>query len=407
MARVALIWELGADLGHISRLLAVALALREQGHECTLVLRDISRAWPLLQPHDLPFLQAPIWLPAVRGLPPEANFGETLFRFGFLDPNGLSSLIAAWRGVVGQIRPDLLVFDHAPSALLGTRGLGLPRLVIGNSFAVPPRVAPWPAYRWWLPQEPHQGRLQAGERRLVEHANQALARFGAPLLTHAHDLYDVDATLVCARAPLDVYGPRTNARYVGPANNLTLGEPPAWPAGAGPKVFAYLKAGYTHVEAVLRSLAAAPVRSLVYAPGLAHDLVQRMQTPTLRLSPQPVQMAQVRLQADLGVCHAGGVTDVMLEAGKPLLLLPMQMEQTMTARRADALGAALHLPADGDPAQLPQLLARLLHEPSFGERARAYAQAVQPAQPAPLDVPTALPHIVAACTDLLAGVRPL
>lgn len=414
MARIALIWELGADLGHISRLLAVALALRERGHHCTLVLRDISRAWPLLQPHGLPFMQAPIWLPPVRGLPAELNFAETLFRFGFLDPNGLSSLIAAWRGVVEHLQPELLVFDHAPGALLGTRGLGLPRVIIGNSFAVPPQQAPWPAYRWWLPpaaQAAQAARLLAAEQRLVAGANQALQRFGAPLLARACDLYQAEARLICARPALDAYGPRAGERYVGPANNLALGEPPQWPDGPGPRVFAYLKPGYRHSAAMLRALQAAPVRSLVHAPGLAPEVMQRLQpssqqSASLRLAPHLLRMAQVRRQADLAICHAGGITDVMLEAGKPLLLLPMQMEQTMTARRAEALGAALHLPMDGDPAQLPGLLRRLLAEPAFTARAESYAQAVgRPAgpgqEPAGEDVSAAVPHIAAACDALL------
>ena len=84
MATIALIWELGSDYGHIGRFLPIAQALRERGHRPVMVLRDISRADEMLSPYGLDYLQAPLWLPPVSGLPLALNFTESLFLFGFL-----------------------------------------------------------------------------------------------------------------------------------------------------------------------------------------------------------------------------------------------------------------------------------------------------------------------------------
>ena len=112
MAVIALNWELGADLGHIGRYLAIALQLKERGHRPVMLLRDISRAAPLLEPHGLEYLQAPVWQAHVSGLPPDLNHAETLFRFGFLQPEGLWSMCKAWRSAWALLQPEEIGRAH-------------------------------------------------------------------------------------------------------------------------------------------------------------------------------------------------------------------------------------------------------------------------------------------------------
>lgn len=97
MATIALIWELGSDYGHIGRFLPIAQALKARGHRPVMILRDISRADEMLGAYGLEYLQAPLWLPPVSGLPQALNLTETLFLFGFLQPAGLFPADRAWR----------------------------------------------------------------------------------------------------------------------------------------------------------------------------------------------------------------------------------------------------------------------------------------------------------------------
>ena len=339
MATIVLNWELGADLGHIGRFLPIALRLREQGHRPVMLLRDITRAESLLREHQLEFLQAPVWLTSVQGLPPEINFTETLYRFGYLYPDGLLSMAKAWRAVWQLLQPQLLIFDHAPSAMLAARGLGIPRMLIGNSFGVPPLIRPLPRFSWWTNGFGDQARLEETESRATRNSNTVLTRLGAPPITQVSDLFQAEATYICGRPPLDVYGTRNPEAYIGPINNLASGVAPVWPWGESPMVFAYLKPQYPHFEALLNAIINSQARYLIFAPGIPEALLKRYQKAHVAFSSAPLRMDEVVKQCHAVICHAGGMTDIALEAGKPVLLLPTQMEQTMTSHRADALGA--------------------------------------------------------------------
>ncbi|MEO8567055.1 MAG: udp-glucuronosyltransferase, partial [Betaproteobacteria bacterium] len=99
-------------------------------------------------------------------------------RLGFLHPSSLAGLCRGWHALIDAVAPDLLVFDYAPTALLATRSLGLPRVQFGSSFSVPPRMQPMPVYRWWHRED--QARVVQSERMVLECANAALARLGEP-----------------------------------------------------------------------------------------------------------------------------------------------------------------------------------------------------------------------------------
>ena len=375
MATVALVWELGSDFGHIGRFLPLALALRARGHEPVMILNDIARGQAMLGVHGLRFLQAPLWRHPVRGGGFDLNFTETLLRHGFLDPNGLVSLARAWRELYRLIRPDCLVFDHAPSAMLAARGLGLARIAIGNGFVIPPRHTPLPAYRWWADPAAARDRLADTESRLVRSANAALDTLGAPRLSCVADLYETEATVICGLPALDAYGARRDADYIGPVNNIDTGLDPQWPEGDGPKVFAYLKGRYAHLDPVLDALRHTPARVLVFATDVPRATVRRFESASLRFSPAPLRMRAVVEQCDAAICHGGQTTDTLLEGGRPVLLLPMHTEQWLTSLRAQQTGAALSWPHDGDPGALPGLLARLVGEAGLADQAKAFARA--------------------------------
>ena len=398
MATIALIWELGSDYGHIGRFLPIALELKARGHRPVMILRDISRADEMLGRHGIEYLQAPLWLPPVQGLPAPINFTESLFLFGFLQPAGLLSVLRAWRAVLALLKPDLLIFDHAPTALLASRGLGLPRLVTGNSFAVPPRRTPLPLYEWWNPKAGAPQRELDCEARLLRNANHALSALGAPPMTCVADLYDAEVTHITGAPELDVYGPRDAACYVGAVNALDQGVEPRWPAGPARRVFAYLKPRYMHFDAVVTALARLDASVLVFAPGLARQNMLRLQAANLAFSTEPLRMRSVREQVEMAVCHAGGMVDVMLQAGRPVFLLPMQMEQTMTSRRVDELGCGLFHIAQQGPRELEKGLKRVFSTPAYAEHALAYQQ-----RNANFTQAFAMERMIGGCEALLAN----
>lgn len=374
MARVLFVWEVGADYGHLMRLAVLGRELARRGHTPVLALRSLTHVQDLLADAPFTVLQAPLWTGAVSGLPPPLGPAETLLRIGFLHPSALAGLVRAWRALVGLVQPDLLVLDFAPTALLATRGLCLPRVLLGDTFALPPRQVPLPAYRWWRP-EPAL-RLAEPERHALDGANAVLAQLGEPPLARLADLYDADETIATAHAEFDQYPGRDAAaerlHYWGVLPGLDTGVAPDWPRVEGPRVFAYLKPRSRDFDAVLDALKALPVSVALHAPGLSLAAQRRHLAANLHFHAQPLRMADVLREAAFGLCHAGAnTTQALVTAGIPALLLPEHVEQMMTARRAAEAGAALVVDHEKPPPQFKRLLQRLLTEPGFTAAARA------------------------------------
>ncbi|MDO9597220.1 MAG: hypothetical protein Q7J47_05800 [Azoarcus sp.] len=374
MAVIALNWELGADFGHIGRFLSVAQALRARGHRPVCIVKDISRAESLLGNAGIEYLQAPLWLPKSHGLPPDLNFTETLMRFGFLQPEGLMAMVRGWRHLWRMLDAKLLIMDLAPTACLAARGLGIPRMLVGNSYGVPPTTSPLPTFRWWQKTPGESTRLAETERRVLGNINACALRLDIPSLTSVGDLFVGERRVYCAFPELDVYGQRNDGEYIGPINNVDTGAPPSWPPGSQPRVFAYIKPHYKHFDALLDAMRQTEARFLIFAPGIAQASVRKHGGRNIAFSPVPLRMNEVVPDSALLICHAGGTTDIALRCGKPVLQLPMQMEQMMTSQRTVALGAGLHLPFEGNPGELRRLLERLLGDPAYGAAAMVFAE---------------------------------
>jgi UDP:flavonoid glycosyltransferase YjiC (YdhE family) len=376
---VMMAWELGGGLGHAVALSQVAQPLLAAGHTVHMVLADLSGARAALGPlaaHDrLRLWQAPAWISPLYGSAEPASYPELLFRAGYLDAKRLSGLVQGWSTLLDRLRPDVLVADHAPTALLAARGRRLPRALMGSGFFMPPADAPLASFREWETVPPQ--RLERSESLVLDTCNALLAARGQPRLDHLHELFQCDETFLATVPELDPFERRARdpaSRYWGALAPASHGRPADWPHGAGPAVFAYLKSEYRGLGDVLKALKAGPWRVLACIPGLTPSTVAEVSGPNLRVMVEPIDMAEVCRSCSAALCHAGpGTATTLLHAGKPLVLLPMHAQQHLLARRVQALGAGLHL-AEGHAAQAGASLQRVLERPSFAEAARALAR---------------------------------
>lgn len=355
---------------------------------------------PLAAHPRLQAWQAPVWQLPLAGQPPPATYAELLLHAGYLDAARLQGLAQAWRTLLQALQPDLLVADHAPTALLAARGLPMRRLLAGTGFFVPPQRQPMPPFREWTPIAPH--RVRAAEERALATCNQLLSSWGEPPLAALHELLAADARCLLTWPALDAYAAaregEPTTHYLGPLPGRDQGALPGWPAGGFGRVLAYLRPEPAATEAALSVLQAGPWSTVACVPGLAVSLKQRHASPHLQLVGMPLNMARLAAQADAVLCHAGaGTVHAALLQGRPVVMLPMQAEQLLTARRVQAAGAGALLLEGEVPAQLPALLhAAVAGGPMRQAAARFAQQAV--AQP---DAAQALAQ---RCVALASGV---
>ena len=372
--RILYTWELGGDYGHIGTFLPLALKLREQGHEVLFAIKDLSNAETVLGRHGFRWRQAPVWLPNVQGLPKQPlSYNEILWRFGFLQKPGLMSMVKGWRELYADLKPDVIIADHAPTALLSARSMNLRRVLFGTGFCSPPRVVPMPGMRPWLTVPPQ--RLAESERIVVQVANSVLADLGAKPIKAVADLFDADEDFLCTFPELDHFPNRGPVRYWGCVFSVDQGQELPWPEGPAKRIFAYVKPQYPDFEKVLAALHASDAAALVFAPGIARNMVQKYSSPRMTVITQPIRLAGLLSRCDLAICHAGhGTIGAMLLAGVPLLLLPTQLEQLLASSRVAATGAGAFVKSQKNQTlDYGAILAHMLATPKFAEQAKAFA----------------------------------
>jgi hypothetical protein len=369
MANIVMCWELGGDLGHVARMKPLAEALHARGHRVSFILRECLPAERLLDPARFPWFQAPFQTEAVpQPLVPTRSFAEVMHNTGFHAAGNATGRLRAWRALYALLDADLLVFDHSPTAMLAARGLNIPRLVLGTGFGIPPAVNPWPSFS----PEDSSPDLAATEGRVTAIANAALVSLGDAPLARLADIYSAEASVFFTFKELDHYAERDAGDYWG-ATQQDAGVEPRWPEMLGRRVFAYLKPFKT-LPQLLTTLRDAGHPTLVYLGKGTEDVAKRFQGGNLTFSDRPVDLRTAIAAAEAVICHSGhGTISAALLAGKPLLLLPLNMEQRMLSTRVMQMGAGLAAPAL-IPEGMQQKFHRLMAEPAFTAAARGFAE---------------------------------
>jgi UDP:flavonoid glycosyltransferase YjiC (YdhE family) len=371
--RILLAWELGGNLGHVTSLLALARGLRQRGHQVSFAVKDVKGCAQVLQQNRFAYVQAPMPSTQPSKVPRDpASYPEILLHYGFGDPAGLRDRVHAWRNLFDLAKPDLVVFDHSPTALLAARGLGVPRVLFGTGFASPPRVAPMSSFRPW--QRVSMDRLQTSEQRVLDTINAVCRVLGAAPLEALYELFEVEEDILATLPELDHYRSRSNGRYWGPIFDADEGEEPEWPQGSGQKVFVYLRPTSRAFRPFASILRKARLRTLWFAPGLPADAIEQLQSPSLTFVSKPLRIPEVTTSADVAILHGGhGTTAAMLLGGIPLIVVPENIEQLLLARNVASLGAGAVIHPQGLGSGLVSFASGFLRNESLSVQARAFA----------------------------------
>lgn len=371
MARILFAWELGEGLGHLVPVAPLLRELSDRGHTVYAALRDVTRARLVLTDDRIVLLPAPCKFgPSGDEIPRAASFAHVLHNIGFGSASALGGLSEAWRNLFLAVRPDLILFDHSPSALLAARGLPAARVVVGTGFVCPPPGQVLPAIRPW--QGVPVDVLRDAERGALANANAVLHRVGqAPLPDLARLYAEVDDTILLTFRELDHYSERPGGQYWGAAT-ATGGRPPSWLPGTRKRVFAYLKPT-RWLTAVLADLARTDADVLAYVPGLRPEARVALAGSPVRCIDAPVDMA-----VTAATCHAAvlngthGAAVAMLLAGKPTVHVPIHVEQAVLAYRVQAIRAGRGVPPNRAPT-VTEALESVLRDPRPAAAAGRFA----------------------------------
>lgn len=359
--KIGLAWDLGAGRGHAVRLATLARHVRESGHEPVLFARNLRTMRAVL---DVParLLPAPHndWIP--RDAAP-ASWGDILWsECGLHDETHAVAIALAWRDMLAMSEVEALLVDAAPLAHPAARSLGLRSVAIGTGFLVPPSGPPWPLFRTW---EPDDDARRAQRDALLRQRVDALHR--ALDLPPQASLADGDAHALFTFAAFDHYVGRNAVTYLGPM--LGRGEIPHWPQGER-RVFLYLQPSYPHLAALHAALQQRTDLAVLAYFGGAQAWAE---SSRLRIATQALDMRAVLAQAEIVIAHGGNLAVAAAVHGLPTLLLPVQAETYITAKRIEARGAALSVTPPLDPLDFDTPLQRLRDDPQFAASAQRIA----------------------------------
>ena len=368
MAKIEFAWELGAGTGHVATLLPVAAAMQARGHDVRFLLRDLSAGADLDGAAEIPREAAPIWSgPPTCEAP--LSLGEILHNFGYHDPPQTKTLIDAWRERLKG--SHAVVANVAPAAHLAALTLGIPSFEISQGFHVPPPAMPSPPLRHWEPAP--RVRLEAADRRVLHAVNSALSGHGVRPLASIGELFAGRAMLL-TYPELDIYPERGPCDYYGITDSGEGKAVPDWPAGAGPRLFAYLYSYFKGLDPLLAAVAASRSPALVFCRGIDPKLREKYDGGSIRFSEEPMSVSKVLPQAHTVVCHGSHqMTAQALLAGKPVLLLPTQLEQFLIMRRVVRFGAGLGIAPEVANADYASALKALAENIVYASKAREFS----------------------------------
>ena len=327
---------------------------------------------------------------------PQRSFAHLLHNCGFGDADELRALASAWRGLIESVKPDLIVFDHSPTALLAARAAAR-KALIGNGFFCPLDECPMADLRSWLPAA--TDRLRRDEDHVLANANAVLAEWGQPPVQRLSRLfYDVDENFLVTLPELDHYpdrgrcsslaprvsiapiqaliscpspGERGEIRYWGMWPNVG-GRAPCWPDWGGKRVFAYVKP-FPALPQLLQRLCDLRLPTIVSLDGADENLRGRFAADSMRFENELLDLAEVARTCDLAILNGNhGTTVSMLLAGKPTLQVPITLEQGLFSRVVERFGAAVV----AMPSRAQEViggLMRMLGSESYIEAARRFA----------------------------------
>lgn len=374
MARILITSELGTGYGHFAKALLLSRAFAERGHQVFVAVKNFDSKGAVAGMRVIP---APEWPPGVSRPGVAVSYAEILARRGYCMPHRLPEMLRRWSQVISRAAPDLLIADHAPTALLAARIAGVTSARIGTGFGSPPATTPLPPL---LAEDGRTAEREKIEALVLDAINRSLVELGATPVSSLQAGITPQRDFLCTFKEFDHYPQRGAAEYLGPLYARSEAHPPE-DYGTGEKgIFCYVSSAMEGFADFCTALRQTGLPVLIHARGLDTSEAERLESEQFRVAAKPVDIAATAAVSRLVITHGGhGATASALLSGCPVLLLPQQAEQLMFARRLESQQLAVIAPVDTSVAVWRTTIENLLSSSDldvavngFAERYRGY-----------------------------------
>ena len=365
-------WELGGNYGHIARCMPIAKALRSRGHEVILAVRDLRTAAEMLTADGFAYCQAPVSQSRTKLRSPPASYAEIFLGSGYQEANVLLGMTRAWKTLLELHGSSVLLADHSPTALLAAHLMDIPKVAIGNGFAIPPDRSPLPSIRPW--DDISTQRLQQADQRLQQSLDALGTSFEATRPISLQALFR-QSSLLDTFPELDHFGARDHGRYIGPIFGISNGLQTTWQNPEARKILLYVRPEIPGFNMLMNALADIDAEKICVIPGLSLKEARQFASRQTRISLKPLALGSLLKEADLMICQAGGGTmNEALLAGVPLLGVPAHVEQYWAAQRVEQLGAGMSMGTDRHPDVFKRMIETLIDIADLRSGAQTFAR---------------------------------
>lgn len=325
MRRILLAWELGGGMGHASRLLKVAVALRKSGFIPIVAAANPNALKERYIQCKIPIIQAPINKPTWYGKEEfkASSYSDLLGIGGFAKPPTLQRVIGEWHDIFQRYQPDLIIADYAPLLSLACFGR-IPVICFGDGFVVPHA------------QDGHFLNLREGtdnvwsEQELLNNAHQALQSYTSQMPNDLTELVKGQAQVVSVIRELDIYGDYRNQAY-GPLSHDILPKPPTTQY----HLFVYLHNKHPLTAPILNIIAQHHLSADCLVIGADHDTLSHWARQGINILQQASNIEEMLARAAVCVHHGGiNMMEEAILAGRFQVLLPRHFEQRLNMQRA-------------------------------------------------------------------------
>lgn len=327
-------------MGHLMQIKALAQHFLESEHHVFLALQDVRRAPQVFSGMNVTILQAPIAHSLYRAEKQAVDaYGQLLLINGYHDSEQILGLCQSWQTLYDLIQPKLIIFDHSPTAMLAARGVNAITVTVGTSFTVPPVSTPLAMWR-----DNNKKQAQLDEQKVLAVCNNVLSIMVKPKMQALHELYsDIDHQAIMSLPEFDHISLPKNTRHLGSIKHHSSTVIPNWPpVKSHKKLYVYVKP-FKHLPALLAKLMSLDASIIVYSGDIPEHIIKPYQARHICYEAKPLNLEQISQQASAVIINANHGTLMHFVLSKvPVMMLPLQQEQQLLAKRMQSQGIGLH-----------------------------------------------------------------